>query len=256
MSEIDPQVWPRINELAKTIHKSELNDLVRSTIEQLRDIVGFSYSMYHFSMLANDAIASFNYGSLDLPQEHIERYRTEYEPTDYINWFADEVVPRVFRDTDIIPERVREQSRIMTGWFAPYGIYFSAGMTIASETHPYGNIYLFRTREEGDFTDSEMAALEAVNEHLCIRYEREYPDGFPEYQATSDLTTPFSRQHRLTRRESTIIACIQEGSLRKDLPSLLCISENTLKKHLANIYKKMHINHYEELLQLIQDEGK
>ncbi|MFQ7158244.1 MAG: LuxR C-terminal-related transcriptional regulator [Ruthenibacterium sp.] len=40
--------------------------------------------------------------------------------------------------------------------------------------------------------------------------------------------------------------------LRSELCDKLFITENTLNKHFDNIYKKLNINSYEELLQLIK----
>ena len=41
--------------------------------------------------------------------------------------------------------------------------------------------------------------------------------------------------------------------VRESLPEKLFISENTLKKHLYNIYRKLGINKFEELLQFTMD---
>ena len=46
-----------------------------------------------------------------------------------------------------------------------------------------------------------------------------------------------------------IIRMVESGCLRESLTEKLFISENTLKKHLYNIYRKLGINKFEELLQ-------
>ena len=56
----------------------------------------------------------------------------------------------------------------------------------------------------------------------------------------------------LTKREREIIDCIRNHVLRSELCDKLFITENTLNKHFDNIYKKLNINSYEELLQLIK----
>ena len=50
-----------------------------------------------------------------------------------------------------------------------------------------------------------------------------------------------------------IIRMVESGCLRESLPEKLFISENTLKEHLCNIYRKLGINKFEELLQFTID---
>ena len=251
MEHITAEQWVAINNIVKVLHACDLRVLPETVTAKLAGIVTYSHSMYHSSVMSGDALYSFNYGSIDLPEDHIKHYQEEYEGIDYINWFADEATPRVFRDTDIIPAPIRENSQLMKGWMEPYNIFYSLGMTIAANSCPYGNIYLFRSKEEGDFTDGEVEILRIINEHLCIRYAVARPQGLSDY-VVSNTSTLLAKKHQLTERESAIIACIGTGCLRKDLPSTLFVSENTLKKHLSNIYRKLGINHYEELMQFIK----
>lgn len=50
-----------------------------------------------------------------------------------------------------------------------------------------------------------------------------------------------------------IIRMVESGCLRESLTEKLFISENTLKEHLCNIYRKLDINKFEELLQFAMD---
>ncbi|MSU06677.1 hypothetical protein FYJ80_07795 [Spirochaetales bacterium NM-380-WT-3C1] len=50
-----------------------------------------------------------------------------------------------------------------------------------------------------------------------------------------------------------IIRMVESGYLRESLTEKLFISENTLKEHLCNIYRKLGINKFEELLQFTID---
>lgn len=254
MESISTEQWIVINSITKHIHADDLRTLPAIITSELRELVPYSHSLYHYSFLAGEIFTTFDYGSIDLPEEHIKLYQEEYEGIDYINWFADEVTPRVFRDTDIIPAQIRENSQLMKGWMEPYHLFYSIGITIAADTCPYGNIYLFRSKDEGDFSDAEVSLLEVINEHLCIRYRREMPRGLSGFTAKCGWG-PFSAKYQLTEREGAIVSSIGNGCLRKDLPATLFVSENTLKKHLSNIYKKLGINHYEELMQLIKNDS-
>lgn len=251
--DLTAQQWFAINEIAKLIHTVPIRNIQGQVTSSIRatKLVSFSHSMFHLAALVDREYIAFEYGSIDIPFEQIELYQSKFETVDYINWYADAVVPRVYRDTDIVPGKVRESSAMMRHWMEPNGIFYSAGITIASE-HPYGNIYFFRSKDEGDFSDDEMDVLQVLNEHLCIRFAREFPNGIPRYHFERPTNLPLAKRFNLTEREIIILLNIRDGCLRKDLPSRLCISENTFKKHLANIYRKTHTNSYEALLQLIR----
>lgn len=251
--ELSTQQWFAINEIAKLIHTAPMESIQRQVTASIREtnLVAFSHCMYHFAALVGEEYIAFEYGSIDISPDQIELYQSKFEAVDYINWYADAAVPRVYRDTDIIPNTVRESSVMMRHWMQPNGIFYSAGITIASEK-PYGNIYFFRSKDEGDFTNVEMEALGVVNDHLCIRFAREFPSGIPRYLFEQPTNLPLATRFNLTEREVVILLNIRDGCLRKNLPGRLCISENTLKKHLANIYHKTHTGSYEELIQLIR----
>lgn len=252
---LNVEQWEHINEIVKIIHTAPLGRIEGTFVEAVRDLVYFSHSMYHHSARVGDELKCFRYDSPDIAPDQLERYRTQFESLDYINWFADEVTPRVYRDTDVISSAMRENSVLMKDWMEPNGIFYSAGMTIAAQ-YPYGNIYLFRSHEEGDFSENDMKTLGILNEHLCIRFANELPNGISPYYFESPLTLPVAAQFGLTEREAVILLSIRDGCLRKDLPERLFITENTLKKHLANIYRKTHVDGYEGLIQLIRSQGQ
>lgn len=241
--------WSQLNDIVKTIYSSSLDTLMPLVSDQAKSLIGCSHSMHHCSVMINGSLEAFGYGSNDLPSEAIERYQNEYETIDYINWFADEPTSRVYRDTDLVPKDFRENSEFMIKWMQPYGLFYCIGMTIAANSKPYGNVFLFRSKDEGDFTPKDIELLTVLNEHLCIRFERELPNGHSA-KSISGASDPIASKYRLTQKESDVLACIAEGRQRSSIASHLFISENTLKKHLANIYKKTGISRYEDLIQL------
>ena len=69
----------------------------------------------------------------------------------------------------------------------------------------------------------------------------------------SDEIANLLKKYKLTDKEAMIIRMVESGCLRESLPEKLFISENTLKEHLHNIYRKLGINKFEELLQFTMD---
>lgn len=243
--------WAKLNEVVKTIHAVDLDALPGTVVSRLKDIVAFSHSMYHYSITVNGSTDAFAYRSDDLPQEELDRYQRDFESIDYINWFADDPTPHVFRDTDLVPKDFRESSEFMRKWMRPNGLFYSIGMTIAASGCPYANIFLFRSQEEEDFSDVDVEMLSVLNEHLCIRYRRELPHGHAD-KVVSSSANPLAQRYHLTPKESDVLACIADGRTRASIPAHLFISENTFKKHLANIYKKTGATRYEDLVILVR----
>lgn len=243
--------WTQMNGIIKTIHAADKRDLLPAFVEAVRAVIPFSHSMYHYSITLNGSTDAFAYGSADLSLEALEAYQQDFESIDYINWFADEPTPHVFRDTDLVPRDFRENSEIMRKWMQPNGLFYSIGLTIASHDNPYGNVYLFRTQDEGDFTEKDVAVLGILNEHLCIRYSNELPHGHAD-KVIANEASPLAQKYRLTQKESDVLACIADGRTRSSIAGHLFMSENTFKKHLANIYKKTGESRYEDLVLLVR----
>lgn len=56
----------------------------------------------------------------------------------------------------------------------------------------------------------------------------------------------------LTRKETEVLQLISEGFLYKEIADQKCISLETVKKHVANIYKKLHVNNKIEAINKFQ----
>jgi DNA-binding NarL/FixJ family response regulator len=47
---------------------------------------------------------------------------------------------------------------------------------------------------------------------------------------------------KLTRREQEILQLLVEGRSSKDIANTLFISARTVERHIANVYRKLHVN--------------
>ena len=146
-----------------------------------------------------------------------------------------------------------KKSVFMKNWMEPIGLYHSVGMVIWCEGIYYGAIFLYRPKDAEDFSIQELEVLRVINRHLCLRAHALYPDGLGQvFMQQGGPAGAVLSVTCLTKREREIIDCIRNHVLRSELCDKLFITENTLNKHFDNIYKKLNINSYEELLQLIK----
>ena len=57
---------------------------------------------------------------------------------------------------------------------------------------------------------------------------------------------PTAGPETLSQREVGVLALIAKGSANKDIAASLSISESTVKTHVANIFRKLDVNHRTE----------
>lgn len=239
--------WERINELIKTIYLSDTEHLLDTVTTQLSELFSYSHSMYHYYKRVGSKITSLDYHSVDLPEEVLSAYKNNFENIDYIAWYSDIPIPRVFRDTDIIDNDLRINSELMQNWLEPNHMHYCISSTAAYNNTAFAGLSFFRTKDEGDFSDIDKAIFSIINEHLSIKF---YMNQHNVHQSENTFTN-FAKKYNLSNKEMEILTHIKNGVLREDLPEKLYISNNTLKKHLTHIYSKLRITRFEELIQLM-----
>nr|WP_300824716.1 hypothetical protein [uncultured Schaedlerella sp.] len=92
-----------------------------------------------------------------MSEEELADYYKNYQYSDYVAWSFSNHSSTIYRDSDMIGRSLRENSDIYKQWMKPMDIYYSLGCTIFSSKQLLGSITLFRSEQEGDFTDFELA---------------------------------------------------------------------------------------------------
>lgn len=246
MTSLTNNEWIQINELIKKIYVTDADELLGLATNEISRLIPSRNSMYHYYRNTEGKIIPYNYQSSNIPPEVLQNYK-DYENVDYIGWYTDVSVPRVYRNTDLIENTLRINTKFMREWMIPNKLYYSLGSTIAYNNQAYGALSLFKEEKDGDFTDTDIQILEIINEHLSLRFYQ--CNGRSASKLNSSGTNQITNKYKLTEKELEIINLVKAGHTRDSLPELLFISNNTLKKHLYNIYRKLRISKYEELIQ-------
>ena len=79
---------------------------------------------------------------------------------------------------------------------------------------------VYRSLEEGDFSDLDMQVLGVINEHLCARFASLYPLGLMSGSYPAKDSELAARFH-LTPREEELVARVGLGVARRDLADVL-----------------------------------
>ena len=247
---LSSEILEKTTALTAQIYTLRYDLLLEYVVESLRDVLSFSHSLYHYIRQKPGSINYVDLRSNDIPKSDIDAYINKYSKIDFINWYSLSPKIGVFRESDIISLELLENSQFMQEWMLPIGIYYGVGMSIADGENLFGSIFLYRSQDEEDFSDQDLNILNIVNHHLCQRFSTEFPHGLDELPGSD--TQSLLHLKTLTKRENEILTEIQAGTLRRDLSGKMFITENTLNKHLDNIYKKLGIDSYEQLLQIIR----
>lgn len=241
-----------INDIVYKIHAVEDFDTMRkSVLEVLQFLIPYE-------------CAGFYLASPDTPYELIDPvslggnpdgamvYLQEYQEFDYTRWTFDSSVGKVYRETDLLDEDVRISHPYYQKMFVGQGVHYSMLLTIIRNGVFLGVINLFRKKEQQDFSNDEMFLFELLENHLslrCFHSAKSFTFSVSSYPTKKALI----EKYNLTMREIEIVYMLLDGTSREVICEQLCISSNTLKKHTLNIYKKLNINSWRELFQLLKE---
>lgn len=176
-----------------------------------------------------------------------ENLYLKLEKEDNSRWMMMSSESMVIRESDLMPNQQRLHSNVFQQCYAPLGLYYALQLTLAYNDVFLGLVSLYRTREQGDFTDEEMFYLRSLNRHLSLRYYRHlYEENNQKPSGSS--TTSLAVKYHLTNREVDVLKLIFEEKNNTEITEELCISIHTLKKHIQSLYAKFGVSTRWELL--------
>ncbi len=247
------EAFSLVNDTIYGIYNDDLMDVYPKYCARLEALVPFDGYFYSYFYYDSNRCKAFNFeASSNIPSASIEEYVEKYWAIDYIRWFLDSSASEVFRDTDVISPLAYEQSAFFRGWLAPLGFFYSAIAPVSSCEKTIVSLDLMRSKDSGDFSDSELVLLQGFNRHLCSRFVGEFPQGITEAHfkgLKGSLKDTFS----CTDREMDVIDLLVAKKSRSEVCEELFISANTLKKHIANIYRKLGVSSANQFFQKVAE---
>lgn len=238
--------WEKFQKfLLELYQKTRLEEIQEAVMEYLEEEIIHHRSMFDYGRVSGDEIIFFHPYSANLEERALKDYYENYQYKDYIVWNFSLTEPMVYRNSDMIPDYLKEKSRIYQQWMLPLKVWYGGGCTIVKQ-HFYGSITMYRTKEMGDFTQEELYLLEILNTHLASHLQMLYPNGVKENDFQNTGRNLFDKYH-LTDREIEIVQQLQCGLTNQEIGQHLCISEVTVKKHLSHIFAKMQVKNRNQL---------
>lgn len=158
----------------------------------------------------------------------------------------------VYRDSDILPEVDRINSRLFKSIYEKQGIYWGLRAYLSHNDVMLGNISIFNSKEAGDFSGFDINVLRLMEPHISLRlYQLRQEDDAP-LPIQDDMAQLAAAQYGLTPREAEILSLLMSGMEDAAITDFLCISPSTLKKHVYNIYRKTNVSNRIQLYNLVK----
>lgn len=123
MTTITAKDWTKINNIILGIYNASIENLLEDVMEALNTLVPHSHSLAYYRSQPTKLTSSCLLKSKDIPKEALLSYVEKYSQFDFINWYVDSLEMGVFRESDVLPDNIREESTFMKEWLAPLNIF-------------------------------------------------------------------------------------------------------------------------------------
>lgn len=173
-----------------------------------------------------------------------------YDKDPYFNGTGALNKTEVFKDSDLMPEEYRMNTRLYRNIYAKQGIHYGLRAYLVHEGKTIGNISLFNAREKGDFTDKDETVLSALAPHVALKL---YELLQKERQSIGVVSCDVMGKFGLTMREAEVVTQVMLGLTDQQIAAKLGVSLSTVKKHLHNVYQKANVGSRAQLAALMRD---
>jgi DNA-binding CsgD family transcriptional regulator len=242
------------NEIIHRIYSMENFDEMRRTVLQMiKSIIPYNLASFYLASNSPEHMQCKPVG-VNITDEQLQEYLDEYEEIDYTRWIFMSGKSMAYRETDLFSDAKRESDAYYKRLYEPSGIHYSLQLSIAYQDTFLGIISLYRSRDDGDFSDDELFLMDSLKDHFAFRLHQQAVSaqigtlvlkGKTHYD-TADYIT----KYHLTIREIEVLGLLLGGLSNDKICDVLVVSPHTLKKHALNIYKKLGVKNRWELFNL------
>jgi DNA-binding CsgD family transcriptional regulator len=210
----------------------------RCFLELVKLLIPYDVATFYLSNDGLEHLLGHPVG-INVGGEALQEYTDEFEEIDYTRWVFISAKGMAYRETDLFPDPVREETALYKKMYAPNNLHYSAQLSLVSGDVFLGIISLYRSKTGEDFSEKDLFVLDMVKDHLALRLFRESNVGSSVAPMGKNLSFPaYAEQFKLTQRESEVFYLLFDELTDEQICGQLFIGFNTLKKHILSIYKK------------------
>lgn len=248
--------WLGINELSLLIHGTDaVQDMERYFLEALRNIVPFERAA--FFLFHEDAEGQLVLQSpvfIHMDPEIVKAYGRLINTNGICRRVISLRRTIAYRSSDLVTpdeQATDAVSEVRTAFLLPNDVQFYSGIVLTDERKLLGEVILYRTARQRDFTDNEIEILDRLKDHLAIRLRREWKECQVQQQEKDQEENQLMALG-LTHRESEIASLVMQQYSTEDISRRLVISQYTTKKHLHHIFAKLGVSSRLQLIEAIR----
>lgn len=147
---------------------------------------------------------------------------------------------------DILPYKRWVNLKVYNEFYRPQNIHYKLSLYLRSGERVLGLIGMFRSKQQQDFSRSDLAKARILVPHLTAAIENTL-----RFRELLSRTTAL-KGYQLTRREIDVVRCVCQGLTNDEIGKRLYISRFTVETHLKNIFDKTGVKHRAGLASLLQ----
>ncbi|WP_418734738.1 helix-turn-helix transcriptional regulator [Ellagibacter sp.] len=178
-----------------------------------------------------------------------EFLRGDFDDDPIIKSEAIPTATEVYRDSDRMPLEQLKKTKLYQKVYKGQGFLHALRCHLVQNGTSVGNISLFNSAEQGEFTNKDVAILGALAPHIALQMKKLANGGGQTYA----MSQVFNQQG-LTPREREVVMLLVSGESDGSVADRLCISHSTFKKHLYSAYEKLGVNNRAQLMALLNRE--
>ena len=148
---------------------------------------------------------------------------------------------RAYRMSDVATHEQLHATALYREVYAVIGLEYQMAFVLpARDGHVLAPVL---SRRHNDFTDEEVAFVEAARPHLIQAYRnaREHSVLLQRLGEAAPAPPVDLSAHGLTRREAEVLRHVAAGRSNADVAQDLAVSTRTVQKHLENAYRKLGV---------------
>lgn len=246
---MDKNTFLMMNDLIYDLYLcTDMDDLKNNFLTRLRFLVPCSYA----TILLPDPNNPDHFSPVYVPESFRtaeERYLASIHE-DKLLWNCYSKEPNLMRESDLLPDEVRLNSKLYTECYKGFNIYDSLQYTSAKNHIFLGVLTLFRTKADGPFTEEELFLINALGLHFnTVLYQ--IRSDCPASSTPKKDTDAFCTFFKLTKKESEILSQLLSFRSGEEISDSLSITLNTFQKHMQNIFRKTNTASKWELLRAV-----
>lgn len=245
--------WLFINSLTYKIHSIQDFDKMRlEFLGSLRLSIPFERATFYLADKTRTEGLCDPVG-INFTQEQLQEYIDQFEDIDYLKPITSSHSCYVYRETDLFSSGERERTSYYNLAYRALGLHYTLLLGLVYEGEFLASVVLYRTKEQGDFSDADIHKLELLKDHLALRLAQEmglYSLGLPRETEINALGK-LCKDRGLTEREEEVVEHLFIGDTTQEICDQLCIAPTTLKKHITNCYKKLGIGCRAQLYKIL-----